>query len=383
MSLDGLRCLVVGGSIGGLATAVALLRQGADVHVYERSPGAPDGQGAGLGVDLPLIGEVLAEARPELRCAHLTRRHVHSAREDVLEPASLFVTHYELLRRCLRERLPDDRYHPGSALTAVEQRDGEVRAHLEDGRVETGEVLICADGYHARSRGMLFPEGVELHASYAGYVLWRGMLDEADLSTELREYFFRDALHIIPRPPYHMVVYPVPGPGGDLRSGHRRLNWGWYFGASEARLREELLVDRHGVSQPRAVPPGQCAPQVLKELRDTSRQVWPKLCHALVETTLAADTLSLRPIYEYLPAALVSGRACLLGDAAHVASPITGSGARFAMLDALELAESLERRDSQGARDIHTALQDYERRRLGPARQLVASGQAMGASFRS
>lgn len=383
MSLDGLRCLVVGGSIGGLTTAVALLRQGADVHVYERSPGAPDGQGAGLGVDLALIREVLADTRPELRYAHLTRRHVFSVREDVLEPASLFVTHYELLRHCLRERLPDERYHPGSALAAVEQREGEVLAHLEDGRVETGEVLICADGYHARSRGMLFAKGVELQASYAGYVLWRGLLDEADLSAELREYFFRDAIHIIPRPPYHMVVYPVPGPAGELRPGHRRLNWGWYFGASEARLREELLVDRHGVLQPRSIPPGQCAPQVLEELRATSRHVWPKPCHALVETTLAADTLSLRPIYEYLPTALVSGRACLLGDAAHVASPITGSGARFAMMDALELAGALEHQASHGARDIHAALQDYERRRLGPARQLVASGRAMGSAFRS
>ncbi|MFL5343840.1 MAG: FAD-dependent monooxygenase [Hyalangium sp.] len=383
MSLSGLRCLVVGGSIGGLAAAVALLRHGADVQLFERSPGAPDGQGAGMGVEPGLIGEVLAAPRPALACAHLTRRHVFSAWEDVMEPASLFVTHYELLRQCLRERLPDERYHPASTLAAVEQHDGEVRAVLEDGRVAAGEVLICADGYHARSRGMLFPEGVELHASYAGYVLWRGVLNEADLGAELREYFFRDALHIIPRPPYHMVVYPVPGPGGDLRPGHRRLNWGWYFGASEARLREELLVDRHGVQQPRAVPPGQCAPRVLEDLRAVSKQTWPKPCHALLETTIAAEALSLRPIYEYLPSALVSGRAGLLGDAAHVASPITGSGARFAMLDALELVRTLEQHASQGGADVRAALRAYEQRRLGPARQLVASGHAMGASFRS
>lgn len=382
MSLEGLRCLVAGGSIGGLSAAAVLLRHGADVHVFERSPGAPDGQGAGLGVDPGLIGQVLGSEKLELACGHLTRRHVLSAWEDVLEPSSLVVTHYELLRRCLRERLPDERYHPGSALSSVEQNDGEVRAVLEDGRVVTGDVLICADGYHARSRGMLFPEGVALHASYAGYVLWRGVLDEASLGSGLRDYFFRDALHIIPRPPYHMVVYPVPGPGGELRPGHRRLNWGWYFGASEARLREELLVDRHGVRQPRAVPPGQCAPEVLERLRAVSTQVWPKPCHELLETTLAQEALSLRPIYEYLPEALVQGRACLLGDAAHVASPITGSGARFAMMDALELADALEQHSSRGVTNVRAALRDYEQRRLGPARQLVASGRAMGAAFR-
>lgn len=382
MSLAGLRCLVVGGSIGGLSAAVALLRHGADVQVFERSPGAPDGQGAGLGVDLELIGEVLADSRPALACVHLTRRHVFSSWEDVLEPASIFVTHYELLRQSLRERLPDERYHPASTLVAVEQHEGEVRALLEDGRVAAGEVLICADGYHARSRGMLFPEGVESDASYAGYVLWRGGLNESDLSMELHEYFFRDALHVIPRPPHHMVVYPVPGRGGDLRPGHRRLNWGWYFGASEAQLREELLVDRHGLRQQRAVPPGQCAPRVLEDLRAVSMRTWAKPCHALVETTIAAEALSMRPIYEYMPSALVSGRACLLGDAAHVASPITGSGARFAMLDALELVEALEEHTSLGGVDVRAALRSYEQRRLPPARQLVTSGRAMGASFR-
>jgi 2-polyprenyl-6-methoxyphenol hydroxylase-like FAD-dependent oxidoreductase len=382
LRLAGLRCVVVGGSIGGLAAAVVLLRHGADVHVYERAAEAPDGQGAGLGVDLGLVGQLLADERPELACAHLTRRHVLSEWEDALEPASLFVTHYELLRRCLRERLPEDRYHPASALIAVEQRGGEVHALLEDGRRVAGEVLICADGYHARSRGMLFPEGVALDASYAGYVLWRGLLEEAALSPELREYFFRDALHIIPRRPYHMVVYPVPGPGGDLRPGRRRLNWGWYFGASEARLREELLVDRNGVRQPRAVAPGQCAPRVLDGLRARSKEVWPRLCHDLVEASLDAEALSLRPIYEYMPTALVTGRACLLGDAAHVASPITGAGARFAMLDALALAQALERHAGQETVDVSAALLDYERHQLGPARQLVASGHELGAAFR-
>jgi 2-polyprenyl-6-methoxyphenol hydroxylase-like FAD-dependent oxidoreductase len=382
LPLAGLRCVIVGGSIGGLAAAVVLLRRGADVHVYERAAAEPEGQGAGLGVDLGLIGQVLAEERPELACAHLTRRHVLSAWEDALEPASLFVTHYELLRQCLRRRLPDDRYHPASTLTAVEQREGEVHALLEDGRRVAGEVLVCADGYHARSRGMLFPMGVALEASYAGYVLWRGLLDEAALSPRLREDFFRDALHIIPRPPYHMVVYPVPGPGGALRPGQRRLNWGWYFGASEARLREELLVDRNGVRQPRSVAPGQCAARVLEGLRERSKEVWPNPCHDLVEATVEAQALSLRPIYEYMPTALVSGRACLLGDAAHVASPITGAGARFAMLDALALAEALERHAAHGAVEVPAALQDYERHQLAAARHLVATGHELGAAFR-
>jgi salicylate hydroxylase len=38
MSADPLRVAVIGGGIGGVATALALFKRGLDVHLYEQAP---------------------------------------------------------------------------------------------------------------------------------------------------------------------------------------------------------------------------------------------------------------------------------------------------------------------------------------------------------
>ena len=43
-----MRVAVVGGSIGGLTTALVLRRAGLDVDVYERTPQVLEGRGAGI-----------------------------------------------------------------------------------------------------------------------------------------------------------------------------------------------------------------------------------------------------------------------------------------------------------------------------------------------
>jgi 2-polyprenyl-6-methoxyphenol hydroxylase-like FAD-dependent oxidoreductase len=82
------------------------------------------------------------------------------------------------------------------------------------------------------------------------------------------------------------------------------------------------------------------------------------------------------PIGEYLPARLVTERTCLVGDAAHLLSPMTGSGFSASAEDALALRAALE-----GSRSVPAALRDYESRRLEPARGLVRSGQSFSRSF--
>lgn len=79
-----------------------------------------------------------------------------------------------------------------------------------------------------------------------------------------------------------------------------------------------------------------------------------------------------------MPGRMARGRVCLLGDAAHLASPITGSGVRMAMADALALEQAFRRHGG----DVPAALQHYEALRLDEARAVVASGMDRGASFR-
>lgn len=370
-ALSGLRCLIIGGSIGGLSAARVLARHGADVQVFERSAHTPEGRGAGMGVEPALVSRVVPEVpQGSLPFARLSMRRVVLGPEAFNEPLSLHVTHYSLLRGVLRSQLEDARYHPAAALSALlpSPPEGPVRVRFEDGREAEGDVLVCADGYQAVSRRLLLPQGAPVQPEYAGYVLWRGVLEHSELPGPLRELVEQPTLHIVSQPPFHLVAYPVPGSDGAWEPGRRRLNWGWY----------------HHAPEPEASPlaPGQVPAGLQARLRERSAATWPQPYHALVEATLAAGRLGRFPIYEYLPSALAVGRACLLGDAAHVASPITGAGARTAMVDALELAECLLGAASKAGVDTLAALRAYERRRLGPARQLVTQGHLSGASFR-
>ena len=51
----GIRVVVVGGSLGGLSTALALRCVNCEVQVFERSPDAMRSRGAGLVVQMELI----------------------------------------------------------------------------------------------------------------------------------------------------------------------------------------------------------------------------------------------------------------------------------------------------------------------------------------
>jgi 2-polyprenyl-6-methoxyphenol hydroxylase-like FAD-dependent oxidoreductase len=84
------------------------------------------------------------------------------------------------------------------------------------------------------------------------------------------------------------------------------------------------------------------------------------------------------PVAEYLPVSLVRGRVALIGDAAHVASPMTGAGFENALLDVDALAAAL---DSVTGPGVPAGLDRYERDRLPPARRLVSSGMAWGRSY--
>ena len=87
------------------------------------------------------------------------------------------------------------------------------------------------------------------------------------------------------------------------------------------------------------------------------------------------------PIAEYVPEVLVKGRIALVGDAAHVPTPLTASGFNASLEDAAILTDCVVK-EIQGG-DAVEALLEYQSRRLKVARQMVQSGQGFSRSFGS
>jgi 2-polyprenyl-6-methoxyphenol hydroxylase-like FAD-dependent oxidoreductase len=106
---------------------------------------------------------------------------------------------------------------------------------------------------------------------------------------------------------------------------------------------------------------------------------WPSPWRDAVLDCVDRQAVIGTPIAEYLPERLVNGRLAIVGDAAHVPTPMTGKGFAASLQDALALAESAAG-GLHGVGALH-ALSHYEEMRLDSARSLVQSGQMFSRSF--
>ena len=80
-----------------------------------------------------------------------------------------------------------------------------------------------------------------------------------------------------------------------------------------------------------------------------------------------------------MPVKLTHGRLALVGDAAHVPSPITTSGFNDSLIDAVVLGECLSE-GLQGSKAID-GLKKYELLRLKKMQDMVESGRLFSKSF--
>ena len=259
-----------------------------------------------------------------------------------------------------------ERYHAREGLQSIVQTARGAEAILTSRGRSLSDLLVCADGRHSIARSF-FAGGLDAAPAFAGYVLLRAIVPESQLRPGLRERMMSETLHLAATGRHHMVAYPAPG---------RLLNWGWYYGVRDADL-SRLRVDRHGKRIEGTLAAGSLSDETMNRLH-RSAEAWSDWPRALAADVLASNCIALHPIYEYASPRLARGAACLLGDAAHLASPITGSGVRLAMLDALALAGAVREAGPDG--EAVAAL--FEDRRRAESRAVVEAGHAHGAIFR-
>src|SRR5260370_41893247 len=239
-----LRIVVAGGSIGGLCAGVALRGAGFDVEVYERVSGPMDTRGAGIVVQGELIDLLRTHGAGALPTTHCTVRRYLSPEggEGEVQRAPQDFTSWEAIYRTLVAAFPSDRYHRGATLTDFGNGDGVVRAHIDGHGVVEADVLVAAHSPQSPTRPRLLPDPT---STYAGYVAWRGTLDQADAPPDVVRFFDDAFTFSEARSAGHILAYFVPGDGADTTPGKRRLNWVWYVGVGEAD-RPRILGDRAG-----------------------------------------------------------------------------------------------------------------------------------------
>lgn len=165
------RIAVIGGGIGGLATAAFLHRAGLTATVYEQAPALKE-VGAGLVVApnaarllrrLDVMDTFLRDA-VSLEWGWEFRRWEHG---EVLSAERLsgvcehlygeqtYVVHRADLLDAVRSAVPTEWLRLGARCTTVEELPDGVLLHFADGSTAEADVVIGADGVHSVVRGLV------------------------------------------------------------------------------------------------------------------------------------------------------------------------------------------------------------------------------------
>jgi len=368
MDGNGKRAAIVGGSLGGLTAANLLRDAGWTVTVHERSPVPLDSRGAGIVVHEATVRYLLERSGVDIEAISCPSSFVRYLEADGStsheEPSHYRFTAWNTLYRALLSTI-EDCYHLGHTVQSIDEGPDHVTLHLGNGETDEADLVVAADGFDSTIRRQLFGD---VERRYAGYVGWRGMIAERNLSTETFD-LLADAITYCVIPDSHIVVYPIPTADGSVEVGDRLINYVWYRNVSEGPDLDDLMTGSDGVTRSVSLPPGLVAEHHIEALRSAAGDLAP----ALTETVRSTVDPFVQVIVDIESTQMVTKRVALLGDGAFSARPHAAAGTAKAAEDGWTLVAALAAHDA-----IPAALESWESSQLELGHALVARAREIG-----
>jgi len=335
MAQSNLHIAIVGGGIGGLFAANALVAHGLKVAVYEQAPALGE-VGAGVYItpnsvrhmERVGLGPAVEKwgARVGTKSQYLRHDGTPIAPVQVTDAAgwnATFGMHRADFVDFLAAALPAGVVHCGYRAVGFEQVGDTARVKFDNGATAEADVVAAADGIHSELRPHVFPPSKPV---FHGAIAYRGLV-----SRERLPDWPMDRWLMWTGPARHFLVFPV-------RHGEM-LNYVGFVPA-DAEMKESWSA------------PGD---------PDTLRAEFEGWDPRIAQVLGPVDKCFRWALYDREPLPTWSkGRLTLLGDSAHPMLPHLGQGANQAIEDGMALAVILSQAGNAG---VPAALQAYERLR--------------------
>jgi 2-polyprenyl-6-methoxyphenol hydroxylase-like FAD-dependent oxidoreductase len=307
------KVLIVGGGIGGLATAIALQKAGIQTEIVEKQK---EWNVYGVGIILQsnalraidalgLTEEFLAIGTTH-SALHIRDSQGNMIFDAPIHPSGKFNMTGGIPRRDFHEILLQaaikhgTKIRMGATVELIENADSFVYTKFTDGTSETYDLVIGADGVRSKVRNMVFGE---IEPKFVGQAVWRYTFKRPENLENITMYYGQKAkAGIVPMTKdsaYVFIVTAEPGnPWKQEDQLHVQMREAFQeFGGLIAELSEQITNPKEVVYRP-------------------------------LETLIVE-----KPWYR--------DRVLLIGDAAHATVPHLAQGAAMAIEDALVLAELL------------------------------------------
>lgn len=339
---------IVGGGIGGLATAVGLQKIGIKFNVYERAESfKPLGAGIGIGSNvmsalrqLNVSDSILKVGMPLYEQRFLNEqfkimntidfsllKHKFGEETVTVERANLHESLYS--------KIDQSHIHFNKQVTTFKQSNKHVTLYFTDGTSAVADYVIAADGLNSVFRQSLLPSS---KPRYAGYTCWRGITkNNEDILDHVSSEAWSKKGRFGWAPLYDDSVY--------------------WFACLNTRENDEYYrsLTKEGVAHQFNHYPN-IVTKLIKETED--------------DYFLHHDIYDIKPLHNY-----VYNRICLLGDAAHATTPNMGQGAGQSIEDAFELMNAIKNTSL-----IKDAFILYNEKRIKKTKKVVNISRQIGAA---
>jgi len=358
--------VIVGGSLGGLFTGVALKQHGFDTTILERNPtNLLENQGAGIVAG----GDTLAFFDRYDRCKRPVA--VESQKRVYLDKSGQIVheevmkqtmTSWDLCYYMLRANYdhqesgycqaagpqPGDGkidYRYGCIVTDFKKEGETVTVFYTNAQGENQSIkcdfLVGADGPSSTIRKILCPD---VERKYAGYCVIRGTVPEEEASDQAKEVFV-ERFTFFHAPGIQNLTYTIPGINGAMEKGKRLLNFVWYTNFPEGSEELELVMTDKSAKRKRiTIPPGTMTDEAWEMVKKRGRDRLPPQMSEMVEKTkqpfVQCITDVITPTNSFM-----DGKVVLIGDALAGFRPHTVASTGQAAFDVLMLVECLKTGD--------------------------------------